>query len=107
VTLLEELQSLGTGFVSLGEGIDLSPPAGRLELHILAALAEFERARIQERVRAGVARANASGTKLGRPAKVPPYEQLNEVRGLSIRQAASRLGVSRSTVHRWLAEKPL
>jgi len=49
VLLLEELRELGVGFVSLGEGIDLATPAGRLQLHILAALAEFERSRIQER----------------------------------------------------------
>src|SRR5579862_5101126 len=43
VTLLEELQALGIAFVSLGEGIDCTTPAGKLQLHILAALAEFER----------------------------------------------------------------
>ena len=45
----------GVAFVSLNEGIDCTTPAGRLQLHILAALAEFERARIAERVRAGLA----------------------------------------------------
>ena len=105
VTLLEELQSIGIGFVSLGEGIDLSTPAGRLQLHILAALAEFERARIQERVRAGLARARAHGTKLGRPEKLPPLDRLEAVRGMSFREAASRLGVSRSTAHRWLSRQ--
>ena len=49
VTLLEELQAMGVAFVSLGEGIDCTTPAGKLQLHILAALAEFERARIAER----------------------------------------------------------
>jgi hypothetical protein len=46
VTLLDELQGLGIAFVSLGEGIDCTTPAGKLQLHILAALAEFERGRI-------------------------------------------------------------
>jgi len=46
LTVLEELQALGISFVSLNEGIDLGTPAGRLQLHILAALSEFERARI-------------------------------------------------------------
>src|SRR5262249_13607089 len=46
VTLIEELHSLGIAFVSLGEGIDCTTPAGKLQLHILAALAEFERERI-------------------------------------------------------------
>src|SRR5262245_38113403 len=43
VTLLDELQALRVAFVSMGEGIDCTSPAGKLQLHILAALAEFER----------------------------------------------------------------
>src|SRR5262245_57140656 len=57
VTLIGELEALGIGFVSLGEGIDCTTPAGKLQLHILAALAEFERSRIIERVKAGLHRA--------------------------------------------------
>jgi DNA invertase Pin-like site-specific DNA recombinase len=101
VTLLEDLNDLGIGFVSLGEGIDLGTPAGRLQLHILAALAEFERSRIQERVRAGLARVRAAGQRLGRPVRPVPLERLQTVRGLSVREAARRLRVSRSTVQRW------
>jgi DNA invertase Pin-like site-specific DNA recombinase len=101
VILLEELQSLGIGFVSLGEGIDLGTPAGRLQLHILAALAEFERSRIQERVRAGLARVRAAGKRLGRPVAAVPPERLQSVQGLPLREAAARLNVSRSTLHRW------
>jgi len=41
VTLLDELQALGVGFISLDEGIDLQTPAGRLQLHILAALSDY------------------------------------------------------------------
>jgi hypothetical protein len=43
ITLLEELQSLGVAFVSLHEGIDATTPAGKLQMHILGAIAEFER----------------------------------------------------------------
>src|SRR5213592_992523 len=64
VTLIEDLQALGIPFVSLGEGIDCTTPAGRLQLHILAALAEFERGRIRERVLAGLKRAKAHGRRL-------------------------------------------
>jgi DNA invertase Pin-like site-specific DNA recombinase len=103
VVLLEEFQAIGIGFVSLNEGIDLGTPAGRLQLHILAALAEFERSRIQERVRAGLARARSQGTKLGRPINHVSEDRLAPVRGLSLREAAKRLGVSLSTAHRWLS----
>ena len=67
--VLADLQALGISFVSLGEGIDLGTPAGRLQLHILAALSEFERCRIEERIRAGIARAKAQGVRFGRPRK--------------------------------------
>jgi DNA invertase Pin-like site-specific DNA recombinase len=56
--LLDELAALGIGFVSLGEGIDPSTRAG-VQLQILGAIAEFERARIAERVKLGLARAKA------------------------------------------------
>ena len=105
VTLLDEFHAVGVGFVSLGEGIDLHTPAGRLQLHILAALAEFERARIAERVAAGLARARRNGTRLGRPEKHVPESVLGSVRGLSVREAARRLGVSPATAHRWLSQK--
>ena len=105
VTLLDELQVLGVAFVSLQEGIDATTPAGKLQMHILAAIAEFERARIAERVRAGLARARTNGQRLGRPEKVVPESVLTAVRGLPMRAAAKRLGVSRSTAHRWLAAR--
>src|SRR5678809_692192 len=69
ITMLEDLNHVGVGFVSLGEGIDCTTPAGKLQLHILAALAEFERERIRERVLAGLARARAQGKRLGRPTR--------------------------------------
>ncbi len=46
ITLLDDLQALGVAFVSLAEGIDATTPAGKLQMHILGAIAEFERARI-------------------------------------------------------------
>ncbi len=104
VTFLDELQALGVGFVSLNEGIDLGTPAGKLQLHILAALAEFERGRIQERVKAGLARAKRNGQRLGRPRVELADDAIAAVRGLSVREAARRLGVSRATAHRCLSQ---
>ena len=106
ILLLDELQALGIAFVTLGEGIDTSTPAGRLQLHILSAIAEFERSRIQERVVAGLARARAQGRKLGRPERDIPAEQIAAVRGLPVREAARRLGIPRTTLQRALARIP-
>lgn len=108
VTLLGDLQALGIAFVSLGEGIDCTTAAGRLQLHVLAALAEFERARIGERVRAGLARVRASGKRLGRPASNLALADVLRTGHLSVRDAARDLGVSRSVVHRArLSQKPV
>lgn len=101
ILLLDELQALGVAFVSLAEGIDAPTPAGRLQLHILGAIAEFERARIAERVQAGLARARSAGKKLGRPVSQVPVDRLGTIAGLSLADAAARLGVSRSTLKRW------
>src|SRR5688572_27319725 len=103
ITLLEELQALGVAFVSLAEGIDATTPAGKLQMHILGAIAEFERARIQERVRAGLARARAQGVKLGRPRRSIDPDRLTAVAGLPEREAARRLGIPRSTYQRFRA----
>jgi len=100
VMLLEDLQAVGIAFVSLGEGIDCTTAAGRLQLHVLAALAEFERARIAERVRAGLARVRASGKRLGRPAADLAGSDISRTAHLSVRDAAVALGVSRSVMHR-------
>jgi len=106
IALLDELASLGVAFVSLAEGIDATTPAGKLQMHILGAIAEFERSRIVERVRSGMARAKSQGRRLGRPQRAIPDELLAPVRGLSVREAAKRLGVSPATAHRWLSQKP-
>jgi DNA invertase Pin-like site-specific DNA recombinase len=101
ITLLDELQSVGVAFVSLTEGIDATTPAGKLQMHILGAIAEFERERIRERVMAGLQRARMQGQRLGRPRAPVPIEWVHRVSGLPIDEAAVTLGVSRSTVKRW------
>jgi DNA invertase Pin-like site-specific DNA recombinase len=101
VTLMDELASLGVAFASLNEGIDTQTPAGRLQLHILAALAEFERERIRERVVAGLQRARAQGTRLGRPRTRPATI---DVPGGTVRSAAHVWGVSKTTAAKWILE---
>ena len=107
ILLLDDLQAIGVDFVSLAEGIDATTPAGRLQLHILGAIAEFERSRVIERVQAGLQRAKRQGRTLGRPRRVLSPRQLTRVEGLSSRAAAKVLGVPRSTLQRYLAQKPL
>ena len=100
VLLLDEWQSRGIAFVTLTEGIDSSTPAGRLVAGVLGSIAEFERARIQERIHAGLRRARAQGKRLGRR-RSAAARRLDECEGLSHAAAAARLGVSERTVKRW------
>ena len=73
--------------------------AGRCLEIILAALAEFERERIRERVRAGLQRARVQGKRLGRPRRRPVTVN---VPGGTVRAAAKAWGVSKSTAARWV-----
>jgi DNA invertase Pin-like site-specific DNA recombinase len=100
ILLLDELQALGVAFVSLAEGIDATTPAGRLQLHVLGAIAEFERDRIRERVMAGLQRARAQGTRLGRPRTRPAAMP---VPGGTVRSAGLAWGVSKTTAAKWIA----
>ena len=100
ITLLDEFQALGIAFISLREGLDWTTPAGRLQAQLLAMISEFERSRIAERVRVGMARARATGTHVGRPMAAEVTDaDLVAVAHLSVREAATRLGVSKS----WIA----
>jgi DNA invertase Pin-like site-specific DNA recombinase len=100
VLFLDDLQARGIAFVTLGEGIDTSTAAGRLVAGVLGSIAEFERARVIERVRAGLNRARAHGKKLGRRQN-RAARRLDTCTGLSHAAAARELGVSVPTVKRW------
>ena len=67
LNLFEELTNRKIGFVSLSQNIDTATPEGRLFLHMLMLLAEFERELIVSRTLAGLARARRQGKTLGRP----------------------------------------
>lgn len=106
VEVLKVIESKGAGFVSLNEAIDTTSASGRLVFHIMAALAEFERALIVERTQAGLAAAKARGAKLGRRRKLTP-KQVTHGRALldageTGRSVAQSLGVSRATLYRAL-----
>jgi DNA invertase Pin-like site-specific DNA recombinase len=102
VNALAEFESLGIAFVSLTNNLDLTTPSGRLMFQIIGAMSEFERALIQERVRAGIRNAQAKGRKIGRPRATVDVRQIAGLRaqGLSYQAIGTRLGVSDATVRR-------
>jgi len=85
------------------QGIDTTTPAGKAMFQMSAVFAEFERAMIRERVKAGLERARAKGKKLGRPTVSAEVEEAivaARATGKGIRRIASELGVGVSTVRR-------
>jgi DNA invertase Pin-like site-specific DNA recombinase len=103
VMVLTDLQGKGVAFKSLTEAIDTASAAGRLLGHMLAALAEFERALIVERTQAGLKAARKRGAKLGRrPALSEAQRQhARELldRGESPAAVAKLLNVCRATLY--------
>ena len=108
VTLAKEWETLGVDLIVLDQAIDTTTPTGRLLFHVLAAIAEFERDLIRERVKAGMDRARAKGVRLGRPRKRVPEDKLETLRhdGTSIGKMARQLNVSRATIRRRLSTSP-
>jgi DNA invertase Pin-like site-specific DNA recombinase len=109
-TTVEQLRRWGVGLRSYSEPwLDTSgnSPVADLMLNILASFAQFERALIAERVRAGMERARKQGKHLGRPRTVngewETVRPMVESGKVSQRQAARMLKVSQSTVSRMLA----
>lgn len=103
VLLMDDWQARGVTFVTMREGIDTSTPAGRMAAGLFSVIAEFERARIQERVHAGLARARSQGKTLGRRPHASAG-RLEECRGKSHAEAARLLGVTTGTIKRWRRE---
>jgi putative DNA-invertase from lambdoid prophage Rac len=105
ILTLDELQSVGVGFVSYNENLDLTTSTGRLMFQLLGAFAEFERNLIKERVKAGLANAKAKGAKLGRPSPEFDEDELIRLRksGVTIRGIAERLNLRKSFVHKTLS----
>ena len=103
---LDEFQSLGVAFVSLHEQLDCTTATGQLLIHLLGAFAEFERAIIRERVKAGLANARNKGKRLGRPNLAIDALQIKSLRrsGHSIRQIARELHISLGSVHKTLSQ---
>jgi len=100
VHALHEFHSLGVDFISSQENIDTTTPQGELIFAVMASLAQFERALISERVKAGMARAKAQEKRISR---APLAEELQAriaalyAEGLSIHQISKQLGIGYGT----------
>ena len=106
IGFLSELHALHIDLFLHQQGLDTATPAGKAMFQMMGVFAEFERSMIQERVRAGLKRARAEGTVLGRPRLDAKLEAqitaaLNAPgRTEGVRKIAARFGVDPGTVQR-------
>jgi DNA invertase Pin-like site-specific DNA recombinase len=109
ITIVATLRKDGIGFRSLHEALDTTTPGGRLVFHVFAALAEFIRELIVQGTHEGIAAARARGQRLGRPPAMTE-EQIRHARSMltdpdaSISSIAKLLGVSRTTIYKYVPE---
>jgi DNA invertase Pin-like site-specific DNA recombinase len=113
LSTLQEFEHRGVGFACLTQPeVDTTSPTGRLLLTLLAAVAEFERGLLRERVKEGMANARRKGAKIGRPRaaerpavarQLPTVAAAVAAGTLSKRRAAKQLGVGAPTLDRLLA----
>jgi len=104
INALEEFRGLDVDFISYTENIDTTTSTGKAFFTVISAFAEFERSLIRERVVAGLNRARAEGTKLGRPAVT--RDQIKAMKkmkreGMSVRLIAEKTHLSRSVVSKY------
>ena len=104
VNALYEFRNLGIDFISYQENIDTSSPLGEAIFTIISAMSKLERDIIAERVKGGLRKARANGITLGRPNSVIDMDKLIKYKeqGMSIREIAKELGLSRGKVERTL-----
>jgi DNA invertase Pin-like site-specific DNA recombinase len=105
VKIIGDLEREGITFESLSEKIDTGSASGKLQFHVFAALAEFERNLIRERTLAGLSAARARGRVVGRKPKLNG-KQIREIKTLltdpaaRVTDIAERYGVSRTTLYK-------
>lgn len=112
VQIVADLEQRGVYFESLTEQIETGSAAGKLQFHVFAALAEFERSLIRERTRAGLDAARARGRSGGRKPKlgakdVKEIQVLWRDKSISVADIARRYGVSRTTLYKHLGTPAL
>lgn len=106
IQFVEALGHKNAEFQSLTENIDTSSSGGRLIFHIMGALAEFERALISERTRAGMEAARRRGSQIGRRSALTP-RQIHQVvfaarTGADVNDLAAEYGVTSRTIRKYI-----
>ncbi len=104
IDIMDFLDRNKVGFRAVTGAIDTTTAGGRLIIHVFGAVAEFERALIRERTRAGVAAAKARGVRVGRKLEATP-EKIERAKdlirgGMAFRAAAKEVGLAVSTLYR-------
>ena len=116
LNIVEVIRERGAGFKSLAEDIDTTTPAGRLVFHVFASISQFERERISERTKEGIAAARARGKVIGRPkgalgkSKLDGKEediQLLLKKEVGIASIAKIMGVSRTALRHFIRTRKL
>lgn len=108
LTIMDRLGESGAGFCSLTEAIDTTTAAGRMMMQMVGAFAEFERAMLKERTKAGLDAAREEGRIGGRRPKLS-HQQQSEIRKMistgdkTAADAARLFKVHPATVSRLLA----
>ena len=108
LSIVQQLEDAGVKFVSIKEKFDTKTPAGKLQMTMMAAIAEFERAMILERQREGIAIAKRAGKYKGRKAVSIPnigeyYDRYMSRQGTKT-SIAAELGISRTTLDKLFRE---
>jgi DNA invertase Pin-like site-specific DNA recombinase len=103
--IVEQIQACGAGFRSIGEDIDTTTTSGQLIFHVFASIAQFERERIVERTKEGLAAARKRGRLGGRPPALSPAQKaevrrMRDQEGRKIPEIAALFKVSEKTVRR-------
>jgi putative DNA-invertase from lambdoid prophage Rac len=85
-------------------GVDLTSPAGKMTMQVIAAVAEFERDLLIERTQSGIRRARAQGKRFGRPSLLNGEQRTRVLErlagGATVTQVAKEFATSRQTVMR-------
>ena len=107
LSLLQILEENDVKLICLDQPIDTSSASGRLIVHVIAAVAEFERELIRDRVKDGIRKATQGGKSWGRRLTPIDLGKVTELRarGCSYRKISEQLGIPEATIRRRVKNK--